>query len=93
MPLYEYEADGDSCPFCEGRFEVLQQLGDEPLGACPQCGKSCHRVFSSFAPIKSTKDMLSPKNLAAKGLTQYKKAGGGHYEKTCGDGPNVIKGD
>ena len=93
MPLYEYEPDGDCCPFCEGRFEVLEQLGNEPLGACPQCGKPCHRAFSSFAPIKSSKDMLSPKNLASKGLTQYKRAGDGHYEKTCGDGPRVIKGD
>lgn len=93
MPLYEYEPDGESCPFCRVRFEVLQQLGDKSLSTCPQCGKPCHRVFSSFAAIKSTRDMLSPKNLAAKGLTQYKKAGGGHYEKTCGDGPQVIKGN
>jgi putative FmdB family regulatory protein len=93
MPLYEYEPDATSCGYCQGRFEVLQSLSEPALTACPQCGKPCHRVFSSFAPIKSTRDVLSAKNLASRGFTQYKRAGGGHYEKTCGDGPNVISRD
>ena len=93
MPLYEYKPDAKSCVFCKDGFEVLQQLSEPVLTACPECGKACHRVFSTFASIKSVKDMLSPKNLARKGLTQYKRAGDGRYEKTCGDGPQVIKGD
>ena len=68
-------------------------LSEPVLVACPECGQPCHRVFSSFASIKSTRDMLSTKNLAKHGFTQYKKAGGGSYEKTCGDGPNVISRD
>jgi hypothetical protein len=50
-------------------------------------------VISTFATMKSVKDMLSPKNLGQHGFTQYKRAGDGHYEKTCGKGPRVIKGD
>lgn len=91
MPLYEYEPEGEACPFCSGKFEVLQPLDAEPLTACPECGRPCRRVFSTFASVKSSKDLLSPKNLAAKGFTQYKRAGGGSYEKTCGEGPRVIK--
>ena len=74
MPLYEYEPDAGHCDYCRDRFEVLQRLSEPALTACPDCGQPCHRVFSSFASIKSTRDMLSTKNLAKNGFTQYKKA-------------------
>lgn len=90
MPIYEYESEKPGCDACRERFEVIQPVKDEPLTKCPECGAPVHRIFSSFAPIKSDRQTLSPKNLASKGLTQYKKAGDGHYEKTCGDGPNTI---
>jgi hypothetical protein len=32
-------------------------------------------------------------NLEKHGFTQYRKAGGGYYEKTAGEGPRVIKRD
>lgn len=92
MPLYQYEPDGDHCEKCETGFEVLQKMDDPVLTQCPDCGQPCHRIFSPFASVKSTRDTLSLKNLAAKGFTQYKKAGGGYYEKTCGDGPGLIEG-
>jgi len=91
MPLYEYEPNSGHCDHCRGRFEVLQRVKDEPLTQCPECGRPCHRVFSSFAPIKSERATLNPKNLQRQGFTQYKRAGDGYYEKTCGDGPNVIQ--
>jgi putative FmdB family regulatory protein len=93
MPLYEYEPDSASCEHCRGRFEVMQKVDDPPLAHCPECGRPCHRVFSSFATIKSTKDMLSAKNLERHGFTQYRRAGDGRYEKTCGGGPDLIRGD
>jgi putative FmdB family regulatory protein len=91
MPIYEYEPDAEHCSHCCGRFEVLQGISEESLTQCPECGKPCHRVFSTFATGKSTKDKLSPTNLARQGFTQYTKAGDGHYEKTAGKGPRVIK--
>lgn len=91
MPLYVYEHDQDGGS-CSGRFEMLEDVKAAPLAECPTCGKPCHRVFSPFSPLKSTKDMLSPKNLERHGFTQYKRAGGGHYEKTCGEGPRHIHG-
>jgi putative FmdB family regulatory protein len=90
VPLYEYESDGGHCKFCKDRFEVLQRLGEPALTACPECGQPCHRVFSSFASVKSIGDGLSPTKLAQKGFTQYKRAGDGQYEKTCGQGPDLI---
>ena len=32
-------------------------------------------------------------HFSKRGFTQYKKAGGGVYEKTAGDGPQFISGD
>ena len=93
MPIYEYEHDAESGPQCQARFEVLQRLNDQPLAQCPDCGRPCHRVFSSFATASGRKDLLSPKNLEKHGFTQYRRAGGGYYEKTFGEGPRVIKRD
>jgi len=93
MPIYEYEHDGPPGPQCKARFEVFQRMNDPPLAQCPDCGGACHRVFSSFAAASGQKSLLSPKNLEKHGFTQYRRAGGGYYEKTCGKGPAVIKGD
>ncbi|HBO45414.1 MAG TPA: FmdB family transcriptional regulator [Planctomycetaceae bacterium] len=93
MPLYEYQAIENGCEHCRDVFEVLQSINDAPLEKCPECGAPCRRLFSSFSSIKSTRDMLSAKNLSRCGLTQYKKAGGGYYEKTAGEGPSVINRD
>lgn len=93
MPLYQYDHDSKPPKGCQERFEVLEGLNAPPLKKCPECGKPCHRIFSPFSAIKSVRGTLSTKNLARHGFTQYKKAGGGHYEKTCGDGPNVISGN
>jgi putative FmdB family regulatory protein len=93
MPLYVYEHDSGDCKPCEARFELLEGVNASPLAKCPQCGRPCHRIISPFAPLKSVRDMLSPKNLEKHGFTQYKRAGDGRYEKTCGEGPRHISGD
>ena len=95
MPIYEYEHDTQSGPECAPRFEVLQRVADQPLVHCPTCGFACHRVLSSFATGRpkaglSGKADLSPNNLERLGFTQYRRAKGGRYEKTCGQGPSVI---
>ncbi len=45
MPFYEYE-----CPSCKHTLEVLQKIGDKPLGTCPSCGKRGLRRLVS-APV------------------------------------------
>ena len=81
MPIYEYEHDGEKSDSCSERFEIMQSMTAEPLTHCPDCTHACHRVFSAFAVGSSNRSLLSPKNLEAKGFTQYTKAGDGHYEK------------
>jgi len=92
MPLYEYAPDSGNCDQCHGRFEVLEAIDARPLTSCPTCGAPCHRVLSTFAPQSGKSHLLSPQNLAAKGFTQYRKAGDGVYEKTAGSGgPDVLR--
>lgn len=91
MPIYEYEHNCEHCGECSKRIEVLQSMNELPLTRCPTCRQPCHRVLSAFATITNEKARLSPRNLERHGFTQYKRAGGGYYEKTCGKGPNVIK--
>ena len=43
MPLYEYK-----CDVC-GRFEKIVQFSDPPLAACPTCGGTVQKLFSSPA--------------------------------------------
>lgn len=41
MPTYEYR-----CP--EGHeFELFQRMSDEPVAACPECGKQAERLLSA----------------------------------------------
>ncbi len=93
MPLYAYEHDRDPRGKCQPRFEMLQTLSAQPLAHCPDCGRPCHRVIAacSIQGSSSAKERLAPSNLEKHGFTQYKRAGGGFYEKTCGQGPKVIK--
>ncbi|MDO4574762.1 MAG: zinc ribbon domain-containing protein [Planctomycetia bacterium] len=94
MPLYKYEHSDVCGADCDMIFEELQDRSEAPLEKCPRCGQPVRRRFDfRVASVKSERDMLSPKNLAKHGFTQYKKSGGGFYEKTAGDGPQVISAD
>ena len=44
MPIYEYQ-----CENCADRFEIKQGMKDDPLTACPRCGKRVQRLISSPA--------------------------------------------
>jgi putative FmdB family regulatory protein len=43
VPLYEYE-----CPKC-GVFELIRKFSDEPLTACPTCGRAIRKLASAPA--------------------------------------------
>ena len=96
MPMYVYAVilpDG-----IEGEtFEVLQGMSEPPLTRHPDTGEPVQRLLSMpNAPRKpgvGSKADLSTKNLERLGFTQYKKAGGGKYEKTAGQGPDMISKD
>jgi putative FmdB family regulatory protein len=41
MPTYEY-----ACDACGNDFEIMQKMSDDPVDACPKCGKKVRRVLS-----------------------------------------------
>ncbi|MBC24083.1 MAG: FmdB family transcriptional regulator [Phycisphaerae bacterium] len=97
MPIYVYEIITKDGSVGE-HFQVMQKMTDPPLQAHPETGEPVRRVISApNLPGKytdaATKSMLSDKNLDRLGFTKYDNAGGGHFEKKAGDGPDVISAD
>ncbi|MDR0732338.1 MAG: zinc ribbon domain-containing protein [Treponema sp.] len=41
MPTYEYE-----CKTCGHTFDVFQNMSDEPVKVCPQCGGEVRRLIN-----------------------------------------------
>jgi putative FmdB family regulatory protein len=83
MPIYEYAPVSGQCDKCQGLFEVQQRIADEKLTACPTCGQACERRISA---VRLGKWDVSDSRLKEAGLTKYKKAGDGVYERTVGSG-------
>ena len=46
MPTYEYE-----CSKCGHRFELFQQMSDEPRKRCPECRGKVERLISGGAGV------------------------------------------
>lgn len=89
MPLYDYAPKSGKCKRCNGRFEVMQRVAEPKLTRCPTCDKPCQRLISAVA--LGGKYAVTPSKVKNSGLTQYKKAGDGVYERTAGaGGPEVI---
>jgi putative FmdB family regulatory protein len=94
MPIYEYAAlnPEQGCPYCANGFEVLARLSDPELTQCPQCGGPVRRILSAPAVAAGSSHLLKESYFSQRGFTQYKKIGGGVYEKTAGEGPRYISG-
>lgn len=94
MPLYVYEEllpDGSG----GATFELIQSIHEPALTQHPETGVPVRRrVTAPFMPKKfgkhNPKEQLSDKNLESLGFTKYVKGKRG-YEKTAGDGPELIK--
>lgn len=96
MPIYEYERNDSTapgCPRCADRFEVFARISAAELTACPDCGAAVRRVISAPSVIAGNAHLMKEAHFSKRGFTQYKKAGGGVYEKTAGDGPQYISGN
>ena len=94
MPMYVYQeilpdgSDGE-------RLEVLQRIEESALEKHPKTGNKVRRVITAaFTPKPflghHKQEQLSDRNLEKLGFTKYVKGKGG-YEKTAGDGPDLIK--
>jgi putative FmdB family regulatory protein len=84
VPIYEYAPTSGQCERCKGLFEVMQRIADAKLTQCPTCGQPCARRISAVA--LGGKYALTDSAVKNSGLTQYKKAGNGVYERTVGSG-------
>lgn len=89
MPLYEYAPLSGQCDVCHGRFEVVQRLSEDKLTQCPTCQKPCERQISCVA--LGGKYAITESRLKESGLTAYRKAEKGVYERTVGSGgPEIL---
>jgi predicted nucleic acid-binding Zn ribbon protein len=95
MPLYVYEEIlPDGSP--GATFELMQGIHDPPIAEHPQTGVPVRRKVTApaWAPKgfgkHDKKEQLSDRNLEKLGFTKYVKGQGG-YEKTTGDGPDLIQ--
>ena len=93
MPIYEYAAVDKGCAHCEAHFDLRQKLADAELTVCPECGAAVRRVLSAPGVAIGGAHLLKEGHAAKHGFTQYRRAGGGVYEKTAGKGPKFISGD
>ena len=67
----------------------MQRIADDKLTQCPSCGQACERQVSAVA--LGGKYSTSAAAIKSSGMTQYKKAGNGVYERTAGTGgPKTI---
>ena len=90
MPLYDYAPKSGKCRRCGGRFEVMQRVAEPKLRRCPACRKPVERLISRVA--LGGKYSVSDSKVKSLGLTKYRKAGDGVYERTAGSGgPPVIR--
>ncbi len=95
MPLYMYVdvlPDGSAG---ERVFEFIQGIHDPAFTRHPESGIPIRRkVTAPWTPKPhgkhDKKEQLSDKNLESLGFTKYVKGRNG-YEKTAGDGPELIK--
>ena len=92
MPFYEYQASSETaCDTCREAFTRLEKLDARPLEQCPDCGAPIRRVISAPHVVSGQAHRLSESNIEKHGFTQYRRAGGGVYEKTAGKGPKEIR--
>ena len=75
MPIYEYQAikSDNSCEICYNGFEILQQVTEDPLKICPDCGQPVKKIISwcRSAVIETSSEHIRTKNK----IKSYEKAG------------------
>lgn len=94
MPYYEYIAENPEagCDFCSQPVTLLQKLSDPPMERCPYCAQPTRRLISAPGRVGSVIGAApGEREIAKAGFTQYRKSESGVYEKTVGDGPDLIR--
>jgi putative FmdB family regulatory protein len=76
MPIYVYRAAENGCDVCRENFEVLQQMSDDKLTECPECGTEVEKQVVS---VNSTFPK-GPAALRTMGMARLEKRSDGSYE-------------
>jgi len=96
MPIYMYEVVTDD-PNEKQTFEVLQDLNEPALERHPETGQPVRRVISAPSVVGASRsqherNVLSDRNIAAKGFSRYERTGSGTYTRTAGSqGPRTFR--
>ncbi len=94
MPIYEFQAKGKAyCEHCVDGYELLLKIEDTHPLNCPQCAAPVQQKIAAPHVRSGDAHRMSQSHLEKHGFTQYRKAGGGVYEKTAGKGPDFISDD
>lgn len=89
MPLYVYAPVSGHCDQCHGRVEVMQRMADDRLTQCPTCAQPCARQICAVG--LGGKYATSDAAVKASGMTKYRKAESGVYERVAGTGgPRIL---
>lgn len=85
MPTYDYE-----CTSCNKVMEIFQQMSEEPLQKCPECGEKIKRLVggglgvifkgNGFYVTDSRKDSKSPAKSGTKPASETSPASGSKPE-------------
>jgi putative FmdB family regulatory protein len=85
MPTYVYESVDKvkSCKICADGFETEQGIKEPALTKCPKCGSPIRRVITTvnISTARSTKEILSDKNIKKHGFTKLVNEGNGKFRK------------
>jgi len=85
MPTYVYQAvtPEKGCNICKEGFETEQSIKASPLKKCPDCGAQIKRIITqvNISTARSTKALLSDKNLKKHGFTKLVNEGEGKFRK------------
>ena len=70
MPTYEYE-----CKICRHTFDAFQNITDDPLKSCPECGKAVRRLINGGTGVifKGGGFYVTDKNRAKSAVTKPAK--------------------
>ncbi|MBI4865230.1 MAG: zinc ribbon domain-containing protein [Candidatus Riflebacteria bacterium] len=83
MPFYDYQApEGvEGCPHCREGFEVRQNMSDERLTRCPECGGEVQRIITGVNVVRSLwrSENLTPERLKRSGFKKLVKDDDGRY--------------
>lgn len=83
MPIYTYRAidAAEACAYCRTNFEIVQQMRDERLTVCPECGQSVQRIIVGANIVQGHHygDGLSRERLKRGGLRKLVRDDSGKY--------------